>query len=106
MIIVFLQYSDRPLNEQVYCAAREGHNEEVVRLLGEGADPNWQNEDGWTAVHAACAYNDHQMLTVLISKHANVNTKDRYKDTPLHWACRGGSLECVPPLVVAGCHSG
>ena len=109
VVIVYLHYSDLPLNKQVYYAAREGHTEEVVRLLGRGADPNWQSVDvyGWTALHWACYNNRHQMLTVLInSKHAYINIKTIYKDTPLHFACRKGSFECVQLLVVAGCDSG
>ena len=107
MVIVYLHYSNYPLNKQVYYAAYDGHTEEVVRLLGEGADQNWQDGDGWTALHVACFYNHHQMLTVLInSEHANINIKDRYKDTPLHCACSRGSFECIPLLVGAGCDSG
>ena len=107
MVIAYLHYSHRPLNEQLYWAARDGHTEEVVRLLGEGVDPNWQNEEfGWTALHWACYYNRHQILTILVNSNANINIKDRYKDTPLHIACMEGSFECVPLLVVAGCDSG
>ena len=109
MIIVYLHYSNYPLNQQVFYAAYEGHTEEVIRLLGEGADPNWQNEDvfGRTALHEACIYNRHQTLTVLInSKHANINIKDSDKNTPLHNTCRNGSFECVPLLFGANCDSG
>ena len=107
MVIVYLHYSDRPLNEQVYWAARDGHTAEVVRLLGEGANPNWQtDETGWTALHVACIYNHHQVLPVMITKHANINIKNRHKNTPLHIACWYGSFECVHLLVVAGCHPG
>ena len=107
MVIVYLHYSDLPLNEQVYYAAYNDHTEEVVRLLGEGAVPNWQNEYGWTVLHEACYYNYHQMLTILInSKHTNINIKGRDKDTPLHIACRKGYLECVRVLLGAGCDSG
>ena len=106
MVIVYLHYSHDPPNEQVYWAACEGHTAEVVRLLGEGADPNWQNGIGWTALHVACIDNRHQILTVLINSKANINIKDRNKDTPLHWACRDGSLECVHLLFGAGCDSG
>ena len=92
----------------MYRAAREGHTEEVAHLLGRGANPNWQDETGWSAVHWACINNYHQMLTVMInSEHANINIKTRSnKDTPLHYACRHGSFECVSLLVVAGCDSG
>ena len=109
MVIVYLHYSHRhrPLNQQVYWAARDGRTEEVVRLLGEGADPNWQDMSGWTALHVACIYNHHQVLTVLVnSEHTNINIKDRDKDTLLHYACREGSFECVRVLVVANCDSG
>ena len=106
-MVVYLHYSNLPLNQQVYYAALNGRTEEVVRLLREGANPNWQDGDGWTALHWACINNRHQMLSVLInSKHANINIKDSDKDTPLHFACRRGFFECVPLLVVAGCDSG
>ena len=72
MVIVYLHYSHLPLNDQVYWAALDGRTEEVVRLLGEGADPNWQNVFGWTALHVACVYNRHQILTILINSNANI----------------------------------
>ena len=106
MIIVYLHYSHRPLSQQLYYAALNGHTEEVVRLLWRGADPNWQNESGWTALHVACILNRHQMLTVLVNSNANINIKDSYKNTPLHIACRDGSFECVPLLFGANCDSG
>ena len=106
MVIVYLHYSHQPLNQQVYYAARYGHTEEVVRLLGEGADPNWQDVSGWTALHWACIYNRHQILTVLINSKANINIKDSDKDTPLHKASSRGSFECVPLLFGANCDSG
>ena len=106
VVIVYLHYSHFPLNEQVYYAAYNGHTEEVVRLLGEGANPNWLDKYGWTALHWACIYNRHQILSILINSNANINIKDRNKNTPLHWACRGGSFECVLHLLGAGCDSG
>ena len=107
MIIVYLHYSRLPLNKQLNCAALYGHTGEVVRLLGRGANPNWRNECGATAVHWACDNDDHQTLAVLVnSKHANLNIMDEDKDTPLHYACRGGSFECVRVLLGADCDSG
>ena len=105
MVIVYLHYS--PLNEQVFYAACVGRTEDVVRLLGEGATPNWQDDYERNALHAACINNHHQMLSFLInSNHANINIKDRNKDTPLHHACRYGSFECVHLLMGEGCDSG
>ena len=105
VITVYLHYSKRPLNEQLWWAAYYGHTGEVVRLFRERADPNWQDEEGRTAVHVACLYNHHQTLSVLIGQHANINIKDRKKYTPLHIACRDGYFECVS-LLGADCDSG
>ena len=82
---MYLHYSDGTLNRQVYCAAH-GHTEEVVRLLGEGADPNWQDKHGWTAVHLACINNHPRTLSVLVNSNSNINIKGEDKDTPLHIA--------------------
>ena len=107
MIIVYRHYSDRPLNEQVYWAAQYGRTEEVVRLLGKGADPNWQDGMGLCAVQVACYNNYHQILTVLINSNANINNRDEYfKAKPFHWACEGGSFECVRILMGEGCDPG
>ena len=101
VIIVYLHYSHCPLNEQVYWAAYNGHTEEVVRLSGEGADPNWQSASGWTALHRACANNRHQILSVLVNSNANINIKSEDKNTPLHIACEEGYFECVSLLLGA-----
>ena len=90
MWLLFIHYSDRPLNEQVYWAACNGRTEELVRLLGEGADPNWQDKHGWTAVHWACINNHPRTLSVLVNSNANINIKGEDKDTPLHIACEEG----------------
>ena len=107
MIIVYLHYSDLPLNQQVYWTAYHDRTKEVVHLLGEGADTNWQDRDGWSALHWACYNNNRQILSVLVnSNNANINIKDRHKNTPLHDACSRRYFECVSILVVADCHSG
>ena len=106
MFIVYLHYSHLPLNEQLYWAARDGHTEEVVRLLGEGANPNWQDTAGSSAVHVACLNNHPQALTALLNNNGNLNIKTTWHDMPLHYACDRGSLECVRILMAAGGDSG
>ena len=109
MIIVYLHYSHLPLNEQLWQAACYGHTEEVVRLLGEGANPNWLDSSGLTAVHWACYDNHPQMLSAMIRNDINADPNIKTGDTkytPLHYACERGSLECVRVLVDAGGDSG
>ena len=108
MVIVYLHYSHLTLNEQLSDAARWSSTEEVVRLLGEGADPNDPDDLGWTAVHYACIYNNPQSLSVILKgKHININLRDiSSNSTPLHFACEYGSLKCVQRLLDNGADTG
>ena len=99
-------YSLLPLDQQLTTVVLFGRTEEVVRLLGEGAEPNWQNVHGRTALHEACINNDPPTLSVLVNSNANIKIKDKDKETPLHIACEEGYFECVSLLLGAGCHSG
>ena len=105
VVIVYLHYSHLTLNQQLRDAAIRGSTEEVVRLLGEGADPNDQDHDGWTAVH--CTTNNHHSLSVILKeKHININLRTNINNTPLHYACRNGSLKCVQILLDHGADTG
>ena len=107
VVIVYLHYSHLTLNQQLRNAARRGRPEEVVRLLGEGADPNDQDQYGWTAVHEACVYNNHRSLSVILKeKNININLSTSNNSTPLHYACRCGSLKCVQILLDHGADTG
>ena len=109
VVIVYLHYSHLTRNEQLRDAARwgRGSTEEVVRLLGEGADPNDQDRRGWTAVHYACLYNNPQSLSVMLKEiNININLRTISNNTPLHIACRDGSLKCVQILLDHGADTG
>ena len=107
MVIVYLHYSHHTLNDQLRGAAEYGRTERVVRLLGEGADPNDQDQYGWTAVHIACYTNNHQILSILLEhKNIDVNVRTNINDTPLHVACGHGSLKCADALVECGADTG
>ena len=106
VVIVYLHYSHRTLNHQLWSAVKYGLTEEVVRLLGEGADPNGQDYSGRTAVHVACACNPQVLNILLQHKHININLRDNSNDTPLHLACREGSLKCVKTLIKHGADTG
>ncbi len=46
-------------------AARDGHYDEVKRLLREGADPDERNVWGWTAVMFASANVEYRIRNLL-----------------------------------------
>ena len=107
VVIVYLHYSHLTLNEQLRDAAAGGLTEEVVRLLGEGADPNDRDDLGWTAVHCACINNNPQSLSVMLkNNNININLSTNSNSTPLHWACSSGYLKCFQILLDYGADTG
>jgi ankyrin repeat protein len=68
----------------LHCAAREGHTEVCILLLGEGADVTAADESGATPLHVAARY---QPVTgALIVAGADVASRSRAGRTPLHMA--------------------
>jgi len=53
-------------------------------------DINYQNEEGWGAIHYACDEGNFKIIDILIEKKANLNLmiiKDKMKKSPLHISC-------------------
>lgn len=57
-------------------------------LLENGADPNAEDEGGYTALHLAVANNNIECVRVLIEYRCKVNHQNQDRFTPLHTACR------------------
>ena len=70
----------------------------VKALCDKGADTTLEDEDGKTALHHAII-KDPGIVKVLLEHNANPVKPDKRKQTPLHLACRLGSLEIVEDLV-------
>lgn len=90
-------------------AALSGSVENVVALLDAGADPNFMDRFGHSALHIAVRRrNSTEVIKVLISKGANVNlnhpdwNKQSLGATPLHLAARLGRLENANTLLSCG----
>lgn len=60
--------------------------QEVTRILNEGFDINSVNQDGQTALHLAAEKGFLEIVQSLIDMGANIDCKDFYKYTPLHFA--------------------
>jgi hypothetical protein len=80
-------------------AAEDGDFPLVEKLLAERADPNVQDQHGWTALmHATFMRRDNALvIRTLIRSGANPNIKDREGLTALHWASRN----CQPGIAEA-----
>ncbi|KAI8803227.1 ankyrin repeat-containing domain protein [Cladochytrium replicatum] len=56
-------------------------------LLSRGVDPNIQDPNGYTPLHAASSYGQLDSIRLLVVQYgANVNITDHDGDTPLHFA--------------------
>lgn len=66
-------------------ATKEGNFTIVSELLKCGyRNIDAKNQDGQTAVHLACCYSNEAILQKLIDSGANINSRDKDGNTPLH----------------------
>src|SRR5262249_42665871 len=84
-------------------AARSGNLAVVRRILRAGADVNYRNKDGETALHFAAVKDSPEIARTLIQGGADLNLQaHRTKETPLHQAAIRGKLEVVRELLEHG----
>lgn len=81
------------LNKKLYKAIRNGHIEQVVPLLAEGASVNPSPKEEFFPLHTAVFFADKRnykddMINLLITKKAMVNVQDVFGETPLLLACK------------------
>nr|XP_046234667.1 protein phosphatase 1 regulatory subunit 12A isoform X5 [Scatophagus argus] len=87
-------------------ACSSGDTEEVLRLLDRGADINYANVDGLTALHQACIDDNVDMVTFLVEHGAGVNQPDNEGWIPLHAAASCGYLDIAEYLISQGANVG
>lgn len=71
-------------------------------VLGKGADPDDLNKNGQSAVFTATGEGADWLIELLILHGANLNIKDNWGLTPLHFACRLGYPETAKALLKGG----
>jgi uncharacterized protein len=87
---------------ELHAAAWSGDLPLVSSLLEAGADPNWKDSIGETALFGAAAWGHASVVTYLISRGAEVNIQEQSGLTPLHWAASHGNAATVQALITAG----
>ena len=74
----------------------------VSDLIVLGANLDWQNNNGWTALHW-CAVNNHSRIArMLIDATADLNIQNNNGRTALHLCVRWNHLEIAKMLIDAG----
>ncbi|GCC24291.1 hypothetical protein chiPu_0002691 [Chiloscyllium punctatum] len=83
-------------------ACSSGDTEEVKRLLDRGADINYANVDGLTALHQACIDENLEMVKFLVEHSADTNQPDNEGWTPLHAVASCGYINIAEYLINNG----
>lgn len=82
--MVVLQLSEQPPLIQAIFA---GDVQEVIELIKNNSDVNYQDADKRTPLHAAAFKGDVEIISTLLENGARVDAKDNKWLTPLHRAC-------------------
>jgi ankyrin repeat protein len=84
-------------------ASRYGNLNEVQKLLDEGADVNWTNECGCTALYYACFKGHVEVVQLLLDRGAQMDIQDDSDGTTsLMMAIQFGHVEVVKLLLDRG----
>ncbi|XP_022103935.1 protein phosphatase 1 regulatory subunit 12A-like isoform X15 [Acanthaster planci] len=83
-------------------ACASGDTDEVKKMLGKGADINYANVDGLTALHQAVIDEKLEMVEFLVESGADIEAQDNEGWTPLHAAASCGFLDIAQYLVDNG----
>ncbi|MGE5296683.1 MAG: ankyrin repeat domain-containing protein, partial [Solirubrobacterales bacterium] len=100
-----LRLKDSDGDDPIHEAARRGHRNVVEYLAGRGVDAAEAMEvlkTGTTALHLAAAEGNLKQVKTLLSRGANVNSKDRADARPLYYAAEEGRKDIAELLVAHG----
>jgi ankyrin repeat protein len=79
--------------------SKKANNELIIKSLKEGIDVNAKSDRGLTLLHDASLFDNYELAKFLIGYGADVNAKNNFNGTPLHYA---ESLKMTKLLVENG----
>jgi len=97
-----VEESAHELNKALFAAAGNGLEDEVIRLIFQGADVNVKDEQGKTVLFYAVSGKHKDIVELLIAKGADVNAKDKWGYTPLYYAIWNADKDLTGFLISKG----
>lgn len=94
--------TDEGLADLLIDGARYGDLEDVQQAIEQGAQVDWQDEQGRTALHMASANGHTQTVIYLLKAGAEAAPANKEGNTPLHFACLNGHVQVVQELTQRG----
>ena len=95
--------NNNKINRNLLLYSQKGDREKVLEILSnENTNINYQNENGWSALHYACDEGNLKIVEILIKAHINVNIKNNDKKTPLHISVYHGYFDISKLLIENG----
>ncbi|KAG8644663.1 hypothetical protein MANES_11G152176v8, partial [Manihot esculenta] len=88
--------------EVVLMAARRGNLEHLESLLKKGANENYKDQYGFTALRAAAIKGHKDIVSMLVDSFGPLDLRDKEGRTPLHLAAGRGNIKCARVLVESG----
>lgn len=86
----------------LWAAAQGGNTEDCESLLEIGAEVDWKNTDGDTALLAACRRGHADTVVLLLVYGASPNARGKDGLTPLHICARNADIKTLNVLLDAG----
>jgi uncharacterized protein len=90
------------MNQALLLAVNQGNQEEIKKLLANGADIDATDERGRTSALIAVHTNQLAIFQLLVEHGANINIRDSRLDNPLLHAGAAGKLDFVKAAIEAG----
>lgn len=97
-----LVFGSAAASEPLLDAARSANQADALQLLRDGAQANYQSNDGTSALHWAVLNDLPELVEALLDAHADPQSANRYGITPLYLAAQNGSAAVIRLLLNAG----
>jgi E3 ubiquitin-protein ligase mind-bomb len=86
-------------------ASQNGHIEVIKVLLRYNANVEIEDKDGDRSVHHASFGDEPSVIVALAQAHADLNARNKRRQTPLHIAVNKGHIQVVKTLLELDCHA-